>query len=93
MGMINRLRKEHLDGRKRILTGAGGKHITAGSPDALHDLAHLIYGLARAEYHFRKSLPQATVVIDLRKSEILIGQVSEDFQSFFRGRPLVMNIF
>jgi hypothetical protein len=32
-------------------------------------------------------------VVDLRKPKILIGQVSEDLQPFFRGRPLVMNIF
>ena len=91
--MINCLRKEHLDGSERILTGAGGEHIAAGGPDALHNLTHLLDCLALAEYHLRKSLPHTTVVVDLRESKILIGQVSEDLQPFFRGRPLVMNIF
>jgi hypothetical protein len=33
------------------------------------------------------------VVVDLGKSEIFIGQVAKDLQSFLRGGPLVMDIF
>jgi hypothetical protein len=32
-------------------------------------------------------------VVDLRKSEILIGQVTEDLQSFLRGCPLMVDVF
>jgi hypothetical protein len=32
-------------------------------------------------------------MIDLCKSEILIGQVSQDFQSLLRGRPLTVDVF
>ena len=57
LGMINRLREQGLDGRKGVLTGAGGEDITAGGPDVLYDLAYLLDSLALAEYHFGESLP------------------------------------
>jgi hypothetical protein len=93
LGMIYRLRKERLDSGERLLTGTGGEHIAAGGPDALYDLTHLLDGLALAKYYFRKSLPQSTMVIDLRKAKILIGQVSEGLQPFFRGCPMMVDVF
>jgi hypothetical protein len=75
------------------LTGAGREHVTAGGPDALHNLAHLLDSFTLAENDLRESLSQPTVMIDLRKSEVLVGQVPEDLQPFFRGRSLMMDIF
>jgi hypothetical protein len=91
--MIYRLRTDFVDSAEHIVTGAGGEHIAPGTSDALYNLAHLFHRLTLAEHHFRKSLPQPTVVVDLRKSEILVGQVAEDLQSFLCCHPLVVDVF
>jgi hypothetical protein len=59
----------------------------------LDNLAYLFHRLTLTEHYFRESLPQPSVVVNLHKSKVLIGQVTEDLQPFLGGRPLVVDIF
>ena len=59
----------------------------------LHNLTHLFHRFALTEYYFRESLPKPPMVVYLRKSEVLIGQVTKGLQSLLRGRPLMVDIF
>ena len=40
----------------------------------------MLGGLSFAEYHFGKSCPDRTVMIDLGETQVLIGQVPQDLQ-------------
>jgi hypothetical protein len=75
--MIQRLRKKLPDGGEHVWAGAGGKHIAPRAADMLHNLTHVFHRFALTEHDFRESLPKPPMVVYLRKSEVLIGQVTK----------------
>jgi len=51
----------------------------------LDDFSDLVYGLAHTEYHFRKTLANRAMVINVGESQILEGKRTQTVQSFGGG--------
>jgi hypothetical protein len=53
----------------------------------LDDTADLFDGFSATENHFRKSLPQCAMVVDVRETEVFERQSLQPMQSVVRGNP------
>ncbi len=74
---------EFPDTFKQGLIGFSDQDILLSGEHAAHDAFHMFRVLAARENHFRETLAERTVMVNLGVAELLIGQVTQAVHGVF----------